>query len=38
MDMKSVLWLVAALVVGVFIGASKPSLGTTLSLGALKTG
>ena len=38
MNWTGALWLVAALVIGVFIGASKPSLGTTLSLGALKTG
>jgi hypothetical protein len=38
MNWTHALWAVAILVVGIFIGASKPALGSTLSLGVLKTG
>lgn len=38
MNWTHALWLAVALLIGIFVGASRPSLGTTLSLGALKTG
>lgn len=32
------LWIGLAVLVGIFVGASRPSLGTKLSLGMVKTG
>lgn len=32
------LWLAVAALIGLFIGASRPSLGTQLSFGMVKTG